>query len=215
MRKRGKQTPPSKLPDIVFTERETELVPTTTGTPVSTTSSATPTTSSMGGTSSAMELGSGAMGQAIGSVTIAGSESVREGGEGLPIISSVISLSTLGGTDEPEPMETELEYVSTVTKSLEMPGSEVELTESDLEIKKEMVEEDLHPGDPEYYISLKYVYRNLKNAEQAVEDSRKTENYMDNLNKCSSIKQIFEKMKSAYFQNAMRTGKFYLKGGIR
>ena len=210
--KRGKQTPPSKLPDIVFTERETEPVPTTTGIPVSTMSSATPTTSSMGGTSSAMELGLGAMGQTIGSVTIAESENDRGEVGHLPIISSVISMSTLGGTDEPEPMETELEYVSTVTKSLEMPGLEVELTRSDLEIKKEMVDEDLHPGDPEYYLSLQYVYRNLKKAEKVVEDSRRTENYMDNLNKCSSIKQIFEKMKSAYSQHAKRTGKVLPKG---
>ena len=84
----------------------------------------------------------------------------------------------------------ELEYVSTVTKGLEMSDSKIELTGQDLEIKKEMVEEDLHPGDPEYYSSLQYVYQNLKKAEKAVETSRKTKNYMDNLKRCSSIKQI-------------------------
>ena len=97
--KRGKQTPPSTFPDIVFTEKGAGMVPTTKGTPVSTTSSATPTTSSIGGTSSTMGLSAGTIGQAIGSVTIARSGSIREGGEHLPIISSVISMSSLGGTD--------------------------------------------------------------------------------------------------------------------
>ena len=210
--KRGKQASPSTLPDIVFTEEGTGPVPTTTGTTVSTTSSATPTTSFTGGTSSTLGQSAGDIGQTIGSVTIVESENVRGEGEQLPIISSVISMSTLGRTDEPEPMETELEYVSTVTKSLEKSGSTIELTRSDLEIKKEMVEEDLHLGDPEYYLSLQYVYQNLKEAERIVETSRKTQNYMDNLKKCSSIRQIFESMKSAYSQHAQHTGKILPEG---
>ena len=52
--KRGKQTSPSTLPDIVFTEKETGPVPTTAGTTASTTSSATPTTSSTGEIGSTM-----------------------------------------------------------------------------------------------------------------------------------------------------------------
>ena len=73
--KRGKQTPPSTFPAIMFTEKGAGMVPSTTGTPVSTTSSATPTTSSIGGTSSMIGLSAGTIGQAIGSVTIAGSGS--------------------------------------------------------------------------------------------------------------------------------------------
>ena len=69
--KRGKQTPPSSLPDIVFTEGRRGVVSTTTGTTVSTTSSATPTTSSTGETISSMGLSTGAIRQTIGSVIIA------------------------------------------------------------------------------------------------------------------------------------------------
>ena len=52
----------------------------------------------------------------------------------------------------------ELEYVSAVTKDSESYDPKVKLTSQDLQIKKEMVEEDLHPEDPEYYFSLQYVY---------------------------------------------------------
>ena len=211
--KRGKQTLPSTLPDIVFLEKETESVTTTTiATTTSTTSSATPATSSTVGIGSVMEQETGNVGQTIGSVIITGPENVHGEGEQLPIISSVISMSTMGRTDDPETMETELEYVSTVTKGLEKPSSTVELTSLDLEIKKEMVEEDLHPGDPEFYLSLQYVYQNLKETERIVENSRNTPNYMDNLKKCSSIKQIFESMKSAYSQHAQRMGKILPEG---
>ena len=60
--KRGKQTSPSSLPDIVFTEEMRGVVPTTTGTTVSTTSSATPASSYTGGTISSMGLGIGDIG---------------------------------------------------------------------------------------------------------------------------------------------------------
>ena len=172
--KKGKQISPSTLPDIVFIEKETESVSTTAVTTTTTTSSATPTTSSTVEIGSMMEQDPEDVGQTIRSVIIAGPENVHGEREQLPIISSVISMSTSGGTDEPEPMETELEYVSTVTKSLEKPSSTVELTGLDLEIKKEMVEEDLHSGDPEYYLSLQYVYQNLKETERIVENSRNT-----------------------------------------
>ena len=47
--KRGKHTPPAKLPEIVFTEEKGRTVPITTGATIFTTSSATPATSSIGG----------------------------------------------------------------------------------------------------------------------------------------------------------------------
>ena len=121
-------------------------------------------------------------------------------------------MSPSGGTDEPGAQGMELEYASTVTKGLETSDSKVKLTEQDLKIKKEIVEEDLHPGDAEYYPSLQYVYQNLKKAEKAVEASRKTEKYMENLKRCSSINQIFERMRSAYFHHAEHTGKVLPKG---
>ena len=70
-----------------------------------------------------------------------------------------------------------------------------------------MVEEDLHPGDPEYYSSLQYVYQNLQEAEQIVETLRGSTNYVANLQNCHSISQIFENMKLAYLQHAEHTGK--------
>ena len=46
------------------------------------------------------------------------------------------------------------------------------LASSDLEIKREMVDDDLQPGDPRFYPSLKYVYQNLQHAERAVDSTR-------------------------------------------
>ena len=79
------------------------------------------------------------------------------------------------------------------------------LTGQDLQIKKEMVEEDLHPGDPEYYSSLQYVYQKLQKAEETVEASTGTTSYTDNLKNCHSINQIFQNMKTAYIHHAERT----------
>ena len=78
-----------------------------------------------------------------------------------PIISMIFSLSTQGETGVPGEQEMELEYVSTVSKDLELYDPKTKLTSQDLKIKKEMVEEDLHPGDPNYYPNLQYVYQNL------------------------------------------------------
>ena len=110
----------------------------------------------------------------------------------------MISLSTSKGADEPENQGMELEYVSTVTKGLETSDSRVKLTGQDLKIKKEMVEEDLHPGDAEYYSSLQYVYQTLKK-------SRKNSR---NIEKDKEINGIYG-MRSAYFQ---RTGKVLPEG---
>ena len=77
----------------------------------------------------------------------------------------------------------ELECVSTITKDFESYDPKENLTGQDLQIKKEMVEEDLHPGDPEYYPRFQYVYQNLQKAEEAVEASRGTMSYTDKLKK--------------------------------
>ena len=81
-----------------------------------------------------------------------------------------------------------------------------------MQIKKEMVEEDLHPGDPGYYSSLQYVYQNWKKAERIVETTRGTTDYVSNLQVCHSIGQILENMKTAYAQHGERIGKTLPEG---
>ena len=191
-------------------KRKGRAVPTTTGATISTTSSATPATPSTSG--SIPPKGTGAkttetMEQTIGRITIADpGDAPRERGH-MPIISTIFSLSTPGDTDDPGEQEMELEYVSTVTKDFESHDLKETLTGQDLQIKKEMVEEDLHPGNPEYYPRLQYVYQNLQKAEKAVEASRGMMSYTDNLQNCNSINQIFENMKTAYLQHAECIGK--------
>ena len=101
----------------------------------------------------------------------------------------------------------EIEHVSTITKGYYPFDPKEKLTGKDLQIKKEMVDEDLHPGDPSYYSRLQYVYQNWKKAEKVVENTRNTTNYVANLQKCHSISQILENMKTAYAEHAKRVGK--------
>ena len=107
----------------------------------------------------------------------------------------------------------ELEYVSTVTKDFESydPKKHLQVRICKLR-KKEMIEEDLHPGDPEYYPSLQYVYQRLQKAEEVIEASKGTKRYNDNLKNCHSINQIFENMKTTYIHHAERTGKVLPEG---
>ena len=188
--RRGKHTPPAKLPEIIFTEEKGGTVPVTTGATVSTTSSATPATPSTGG--SAPPMGEGTettetMEQTIGRITMADpGDAPGERGH-MPIISMIFSLSTAGEAEEPEEQEMDLEYVSTVTKDYEMYDPKGTLTGQDLQIKKEIIEEDLHPGDPEYYPRLQSVYQRLQKAEEVVEASKGTKRYNDNLKHCHSI----------------------------
>ena len=129
-------------------------MPTTSGSTITTTSSAIPTTPSTSGSAPPMGVDTETMEQTIGSITVADpGDAPGERGQ-LPIISTVFSLSAAGNTEDPEEQEMEIEYVSTVTKDFESCDPKVSLTGKDLQIKKEMVEEDLHPGDPEYYSSL-------------------------------------------------------------
>ena len=208
--KRRKHNPPAVLPEVIFTEEKGRAVSTTTGATISTTTSATPTTPST--SRSIPPMGTGAkttetMEQTIGRITIADpGDAPGERGH-IPIISTIFSLSTPGDTEDPGEQEMELEYVSTVTKDFESYNPKAKLTGQDLQIKKEMVEEDLHPGDPEYYPRLQYVYQNLQEAEKAVEASRGTMRYTENLQNCNSINQIFENMKTAYVHHAECTGK--------
>ena len=106
----------------------------------------------------------------------------------------------------------ELKYVSTVTQDLGPYDPKAKLTGHDLQMKKELVEGDLQPGDPEYYPNLQYVYQNLQEAEKAVEASKDTASYNENLKRCNSISQILENMKTAYYYYAECTGKVLPKG---
>ena len=213
--KRGKHTPPAKLPEIVFTEEKGRTVPVTTGATVFTTSSATPATSSIGGSVPAMGKGTETletMEQTIGRITMVDpGDDPGERGH-MPIISTIFSLSTAGEAEGPEKQEMDLEYVSTVSKDYETYDPKVTLTSPDLQIKKEIIEEDLHPGDPEYYPRLQSVYQKLQKSEEAVEKSKGTKRYNDNLKHYHSINQIFENMKTAYIHHAKRTGKVLPEG---
>ena len=120
--RRGKHIPPTTLPEIIFTEEKGRAVPTTRGAKISTTSNATPSTPS---TSELIPpMGTGAktteiMEQTIGRITIADpGDAPGERGH-MPIISTIFSLSTPGGTEEPGEQQMELECVSTVTKDFE------------------------------------------------------------------------------------------------
>ena len=210
--RKRKHTPPAKLPEIIFTEEKRGAVPTTSSWTIIMTSSATPATPSTSESAPSMGVSTETVEQTIGSMTVADpGDPLGERGR-LPIISAVFSLSTTGGTKGTEEQEMEIEYVSTVTKDFDPVDPKESLTGKDLQIKKEMVEEDLHPGDPEYYSSLQYVYQNLKEAEKIVETSRGTTNYVANLQNCHSINQIFENMKMAYIQHAEHTGKTLPEG---
>ena len=210
--RRGKHTPPAKLPEIIFTEEKRGTVPTTSSAMITTTSSVTLATLSTSKSAPLMGVSTETVEQTIRSITAADpGEPPGERGR-LPIISTVFSLSTTESTEGPEEQEMEIEYVSTVTKDFEPCDPKEQLTGKDLQIKKEMVEEDLHPSDPGYYSSLKYVYQNWKKAERIVETSRGTTDYVANLQKCHSIGQILENMKTAYVHHAECIGKTLPEG---
>ena len=122
-------------------------------------------------------------------------------------------MSTAEGIEDPETEQAVgLEYVRTVTRDFEPYDSKEKLSSRDLEIKKELVEEDLQPGDLEYYPKLQYVYQSLQKAQEAVDASKNTSSYNDNLRNYNSISQILENMKTAYFYIAELTGKVLPKG---
>ena len=194
--RRGKHTPPEKLPEIIFIEEKSKEV--------TTTSSATPATQSLNKPALSSGTGTDTVEKTIGSITMSDPEQSLEERGGLPVISTVFSLSTAEGTGE---RGMEIEHVSTITKDYNPFDPKEKLTGKDLQIKKEMVDEDLHPGDPGYYSRLQYVYQNWKKAERTVENTRNTTHYVANLQKCHSIGQILKNMKTAYAEHAKHVGK--------
>ena len=152
--RRGKHTPPAKLPEIIFTEKKRGMLPTTSSAMITMTSSATPATPSTSKSAPSVGVSMETVEKTFGSITVADpGEPPGERGR-LPIISTVFSLSTTEGAEGPEEQGMEIEYVSTVTKDFEPIDPKEQLTGKDLQIKKEMVEEDLHSSDPGYYSSL-------------------------------------------------------------
>ena len=140
--RRGKHTPPAKLPEIIFTEEKRGTVPTTSSLTITTTSSATPATPSTSESVPSMGISTETVEQTIGSITVADpGDPLGERGW-LPIISTVFFLSTAEGTEGTEEQKMEVEYVSTVTKDFEPIGPKESLSGKDLQIKREMVEED-------------------------------------------------------------------------
>ena len=199
------------MPEIVFIEERRGTVPTTSCVTVPTTSSATPakpSTSESTPTAGTSTETTDTMEQTIGMMTITNPTSASEGEEQLPIISTVFSMSAAGGTEDPKREQAiGVEYVSTVTPDLGPYDPKEKLGSHDLRIKKELVQEDLQPRDPEYYANLQCVYQNLQKAEKAVEVSKNTPSYDDNLQRCNSISQILENMKTAYYYHAKHVGK--------
>ena len=149
----------------------------------------------------------------MGTVTITDPTDTSEGGGQLPIISTVFSMSTVGGTEDPEEGQaTEVEHVSTVMPTYDIYDPKEKLGSHDLRIKKELVEENLQPGDPGFYANLQYVYQNLQGAEKAVEASKNTPSHSENIRRYNSISQILENMKTAYHYHAKWVGKVLPKG---
>ena len=117
--RRGKHVPPFRMPEIVFVQEKGGTVPTTSGGTVPTSSSATPakpfTSESTPTTGASTEI-TDTIEQTIGMVTITDPGGAVEEGEQLPMISTVFSMSTAEGIEDPETEQAvRLEYVSTLT----------------------------------------------------------------------------------------------------
>ena len=147
------------------------------------------------------------MEKTIGMVTMSDPGTSSGKGGQLPIISTVYSMSTVEDIEDPGEEEApELEVVSSVTQNLTPYDSKECLSGSDLRIKREMVDDDLQPGDLGFYPSLQYIYRNLQHAERAVNVSKDTSHHTKNLMRCNGIIQILE-MKTSHSLHAQCTGK--------
>ena len=196
--RKRKHTPPTVMPNIVFVEEGRRSTPTTSS--ATHAKSLTSLTTPVPGTSTEA---TDTMEQTIGMVMISDPGTSSEHGGQLPIISTVFSMATMGDTEElGEEQDTELEYVSTVMQNSTFYDPKEQLASYDLKIEKELVEDDLQPGDPEYYPRLQYVYRNLQRVEKAVNASKNTSCHADNMRKYNSMPQIFKNMKTAYSYHA-------------
>ena len=80
-------------------------------------------------------------------------------------------------------------------------------------IEREIFDDDLQPGDQEYYPSLQRVYQQLQHTTRAADASINMTHDAKNLKKCNSMMQIFENMKSTYEQHTQHTGKVLPKDG--
>ena len=107
--RRGKHTPPAKLPEIIFIEEKIKTVTTTSSAMVATTSGVTPATPSTSKPAPSLGLGTETVEQTIGSITVADPGAPPGERGSLPIISTVFSLSTAESAEGTEEQEMEVE----------------------------------------------------------------------------------------------------------
>ena len=152
--RRSEHSPPKTLPDIVFIETSRKTA-TTTG-------SATPTKPSQSISTLLTDTGmkTTTTEQTIETMVLMGQGTSSEEQE-LPIISEVYSMSTMGGTAEGERETSILEYVSEIPRELEIYDPKETLSAIDLHVKREMIDDDVHPGDSEFYPRMQRVYQNV------------------------------------------------------
>ena len=152
--RRSKHAPPKTLPDIVFIEQARQTPTTTTSATPAKPSQSISTLSTDTGTKTTMTE------QTIGTMVLMGQQT-GPGDQELPIISNVFSMSTVGDTVEGDRETSALEYVSEVTRELELYDPKDTFSAIDLHIKREMIDDDIHPGDPEFYPRMQWVYQNV------------------------------------------------------
>ena len=196
--RRIKHTPPKVLPDHIFIE-----IPRKTPT---TTSNATPAKPSQSVSTSATGSGTETttMEKTIGTMVLMAQGTSSEEQE-LPIISEDYSMSTVEDIEEPGAPETlEIEYISTAPKETYFFDPKDQLSSIDLRIKRELIDDDVQPGDPDFYPRLQHVYRNLQKVEKIAEATRQTKHHPRILMTFNSINQILFSLCSKNWKNSTR-----------
>ena len=199
--RKSKHTPPKVLPDQIFIETSRKTPPTTSSDTPAKPSQSVSTTSA----GSAMKMTTTE--KTIGTMVLMGQGTSSEEQDQLTIISEVCSMSTEGGTEEPEAPETfEIEYVSTVSKETYFFDPKDQLSSIDLRIKREIINDDVQLGDPDFYPRLQCIYRNLQCVEKVAEVTRHTKRHSRVLMTFNSINDILENMKTELGKLCQRTG---------
>ena len=125
--RRSKHIPPAMLPDVGFIEPSRKTVLTTSGAIPAKPSMSISTPSTSTGTKT-----TGTTEKTIGTMLLMGQGTGTEEVGQLPIISTVYSMSTVGGTQDPEEAENaELACVSTIRPDLTVYDQKEQLTSSD------------------------------------------------------------------------------------
>ena len=95
-----------------------------------------------------------------------------------------------------------LEYASEIPRELEVCDPKETLSAIDLHVKREMIDDDVHPGDSEFYPRMQRVYQKFQCAENAVEASKNTKCHANNLLTFNSVTQILENLEQSYSLHA-------------